>query len=73
MYDLIIRNGTIYDGSGKEPFEADIGVKNGVISKIGDLKNEVSDKSIDAESKIVTPGFVDIHTHLTHKLAGILK
>ena len=63
MYDLIIRNGTIYDGSGKEPFEADIGVKNGVISKIGDLKNEVSDKSIDAESKIVTPGFVDIHTH----------
>ena len=61
-YDLVIRNGTIYDGSGKESFQADIGIKNGLIIAIGEIK-ESATNTIDAESQIVAPGFIDVHTH----------
>jgi N-acyl-D-aspartate/D-glutamate deacylase len=66
MYDLIIKNGTIIDGSGKERFSADIAVRGNKITKIGNLnKEEIGEvtKVIDAEGKLVTPGWVDIHTH----------
>ena len=62
MFDLIIKNGSIYDGKGSEPYQADIGISNEKIVEIGDIKGEAK-KIIDAEGKIVTPGFVDIHTH----------
>ena len=62
MFDLIIKNGSIYDGKGSEPYQADIGISNEKIVEIGDIKGE-GKKVIDAEGKIVTPGFVDIHTH----------
>ena len=62
MYDLIIRNGTIYDGKGGKPFLADLAVTGKIISKIG-VVEENGKKEIDAKGKIVTPGFVDIHTH----------
>lgn len=62
MYDLIIKTGTIYDGTGEKPYQSDIGVKNGKIEAIGKI-NEPSRKIIDAKDRIVTPGFVDIHTH----------
>ena len=62
MYDLIIKNGSIYDGKGSEPYQADIAISNEKIVEIGDIKGEAK-KVIDAEGKIVTPGFVDIHTH----------
>ena len=62
MFDLIIKNGSIYDGKGSEPYQADIGISNEKIVEIGDIKGEAK-KVIDAEGKIVTPGFVDIHTH----------
>ena len=62
MFDLIIKNGSIYDGKGSEPYQADIAISNEKIVEIGEIKGEAK-KVIDAEGKIVTPGFVDIHTH----------
>ena len=62
MFDLIIKNGSIYDGKGSDPYQADIAISNEKIVEIGDIKGEAK-KVIDAEGKIVTPGFVDIHTH----------
>ena len=62
MYDLIIKNGLIYDGTGSEPFAADIAISDEKIVKIGPLDEEAKN-TIDATGKIVTPGFVDIHTH----------
>ena len=62
MYDLIIKNGIIYDGTGDKPFVADIAIKGRKIEAIGEL-DEVSKQTINAEGKVVAPGFVDIHTH----------
>ena len=62
MYDLIIKNGLIYDGKGSEPFEADIAISEDKIVAIGKIEED-SIETIDAKGKIVTPGFVDIHTH----------
>ena len=62
MYDLIIKNGTVYDGTGKKPFVADIAIKGRKIEAIGELDG-VSKQTINAEGKILAPGFVDIHTH----------
>ena len=62
MYDLIIKNGTIIDGTGKDRYAADIAVKDGKIAKIGEI-TERADKEINAEGKLVTPGWVDVHTH----------
>lgn len=60
--DLIIRNGTLYDGRGNPGVKADIAVKDGVIKSIGLIEASAKEE-IDAQGKIVTPGFVDIHTH----------
>jgi N-acyl-D-aspartate/D-glutamate deacylase len=58
----VIRNGTIMDGSGGDPFEADIAITDGRISAIGsDIPKGATE--IDARGKLVTPGFVDVHTH----------
>ncbi len=61
-YDLIIRNGTIVDGLGGEPFIGDVAVSDGVIAAIGAVNGEAS-REIDATGLLVTPGFVDLHTH----------
>lgn len=62
MYDLIIRNGTVIDGTGNERFAADVAVLDGKIAKVGVIV-ESAKKEIDATGKLVTPGWVDIHTH----------
>ena len=62
MYDLIIRGGTIIDGSGAERFQADVAVKDGRIARVGEV-TEAATREIDATGKLVTPGWVDIHTH----------
>ena len=62
MYDSIIRNGTIIDGTGDDRFVADIAIKGGKIAKIGQI-TETATNEIDAKGKLVTPGWVDIHTH----------
>lgn len=61
-YDLIIKNGTLYDGNGSMPYEADIAVHDGTIVEIGEDLGEAT-KTIEAAGAIVTPGFIDIHTH----------
>lgn len=63
MYDLIIRNGKIVDGTGSPWFYGDLAVKQGEIVKIGDLRHEVANAEIDAEKNVVSPGFIDMHTH----------
>ena len=60
--DLIIRGGTIVDGTGAEPFEGDVAVSDGQITAIGKVSGKGIEE-IDARGQVVTPGFVDIHTH----------
>lgn len=62
-YDIIIRNGMVYDGSGGDPFRADIAVLDGLIARMGTVDGTAAEE-IDATGLIVTPGFVDLHTHL---------
>ncbi|MFN3748348.1 MAG: N-acyl-D-amino-acid deacylase family protein [Sphingorhabdus sp.] len=61
-YDLIIRNGVIVDGSGKPSFTGDVAVSDGKIAAVGNVEGSAK-QEIDADGKLVTPGFVDIHTH----------
>ena len=61
-YDLIIRNGTIVDGLGGEPYVGDIAVSEGVIAAVGAVAGSGT-REIDATGLLVTPGFVDLHTH----------
>ena len=61
-YDLIIRGGTIVDGLGGEPFVGDVGVRDGVIASVGAVAGDAK-REIDATGLLVTPGFVDLHTH----------
>lgn len=63
MYDLKIENGLVVDGSGDEPRLASVGIRDGLIVAVGDNLGEAKE-TIDAAGCIVTPGFVDIHTHL---------
>jgi len=62
MYDLVIRNGQVVDGTGAEPFAADVAVSGSKIAAIGpDLGS--GEREIDATGHLVTPGFIDLHTH----------
>ena len=62
MHDLVVRNGTVVDGTGTPPVQGDVAVDNGRITAVGriDAKGQTE---IDATGKVVTPGFVDVHTH----------
>jgi len=62
-FDRIIRNGTVYDGSGREPAKTDLGIVGDRITTIGDLGRTQADTVIDASGLAVAPGFIDIHTH----------
>ena len=61
--DILIINGTIVDGSGDEPYKSDIGIINDRIVRIGDLSQLSSRRIIDANNLVVSPGFIDSHTH----------
>jgi N-acyl-D-aspartate/D-glutamate deacylase len=62
MHDLVIRNGLIIDGTGKSRFEGDVAVDDGVIARVGAV-SERGRRELDARNLLVTPGWVDVHTH----------
>jgi N-acyl-D-amino-acid deacylase len=67
VLDLVIRGGTVLDGTAGEPLRADVGIENGTITAIGDLA-DADCPVLDATGLSVTPGFIDIHSHSDHTL-----
>ena len=63
MLDYVITGGTIVDGSGAPPTTGDVGIRDGVIVSVGEAITEAARETIDADGAIVTPGWVDVHTH----------
>jgi N-acyl-D-amino-acid deacylase len=63
MHDLVIRGGTVVDGTGAPSRTADIAVDDGIITAVGDLESAAAQRTIDADGLLVTPGVVDVHTH----------
>jgi N-acyl-D-amino-acid deacylase len=70
QYDVIIRNGTIVDGSGGAPYVADVGIRGDRIAAVGSLAGAGADRVIDAAGLHVTPGYIDVHSHAGEALAG---
>lgn len=63
MFDLIIEGAEVVDGSGGRPYRADIGIKGSEISEIGWLREAEAARRLDAEGRVVCPGFIDVHSH----------
>ncbi|RYY67276.1 MAG: D-aminoacylase, partial [Comamonadaceae bacterium] len=62
-FDLLLRGGTVIDGTRRPRFQADVGVAHGRIAAIGDLSGATADHDVDAGGRVVAPGFIDAHTH----------
>ena len=63
MFDILIKDGNIIDGTGRAMYRADIGIKDDKIAKIGELHNEKGEIEIEAYGKMVVPGFIDVNNH----------
>ena len=66
--DLLIKGGKIIDGTGAPGFVADLGIKDGLIAKIGNLSDCQAEQVLNAEGKVVTPGFIEAHSHVDNTL-----
>src|SRR5262245_17711737 len=64
-YDVIVRHGTVIDGSGLPRYHADVAIAGGSIARIGDLSGAHAAVDLDAEGLVVAPGFINIHSHAT--------
>ncbi|MDD2711261.1 MAG: D-aminoacylase [Verrucomicrobiae bacterium] len=62
-FDLVFRNGTIVDGTGNSRFGGDLGIRNGRLEAVGDVGAAQAASEFDLKGKIVSPGFIDVHTH----------
>ncbi|HLR96945.1 MAG TPA: amidohydrolase family protein, partial [Jiangellaceae bacterium] len=62
-FDVLLRHGTVVDGSGADGFEADVAVRGDRIAQVGDLDGASAEQEIDASGLVVAPGFIDIHSH----------
>ncbi len=62
-FDLLVVNGTLVDGTGAPARRADVGIRDGKIAAIGDLAGQAATRTLDAAGALVTPGFVDLHSH----------
>ena len=69
MHDLVITNGMVVDGTGRSARRADVAISDGLITEVGDLSSQQAQRTIDAEGHIVSPGFVDVHTHMDAQIA----
>jgi N-acyl-D-amino-acid deacylase len=65
VYDVVIRGGTVVDGSGAPRYRADVAISGGSIARVGDLAGARGARDIDATGRFVTPGFINIHSHAT--------
>jgi len=63
MLDLVLRNGTIFDGTGNPWYYADVGIKDGKCAAVGKFDYASATEVIDVAGLAVSPGFIDIHTH----------
>ena len=63
-FDIVIRNARVIDGTGNPWFRADVGVRDGRIAAIGDLSRASAYKAVDAQNRVLAPGFLDVHTHV---------
>lgn len=63
MFDILIKNGTVIDGTGQPMFRADIGIRENKIVQVGNLANEKGEIEIDATERLVCPGFIDVNNH----------
>ena len=63
MYDLILKNGLVADGSRAKPYRADVCIQNGRVAKISDRLTETANAVLDVAGLVVAPGFIDIHSH----------
>jgi len=63
VFDIIIKNGRVYDGSGNPWFKADLAIGDGKIYEMGKISKARAERTIDASGLIICPGFIDIHTH----------
>lgn len=62
QHDMVVRSGSVIDGTGREAFTADVAIKDGLIVEVGKVSG-AGQREVDADGALVTPGFVDIHTH----------
>lgn len=67
-FDIVIRGGMVVDGSRRPRFKGDIGVKDGIITAIGQVNPQRAERVLDADGMIVAPGFIDLHTHYDAQL-----